>query len=315
MTHYNWLPNALKSYRQPQTKDETMSTTTTEMTEKVEQVKVASGFAKRNTNKNRIEEEEAELEALIKNNKGEDNQVEETDDGPEPTSAEEKTFKKRYGDLRRHSQKKEDELQQQIDELRTQLEASTKKEIKYPKSESELEEWMEKYPDVAQIVETIAMKKAREQASEFESKFKEIDDMKSEALREKAEAELMRLHPDFGDIRDSDEFHNWVEEQPKWVMDALYDNDKDAVSAARAIDLYKADMGIKTKKSSSNKDAAKAVGTRSQRSSPESDGSGKTIKESDVARMTAQQYEKMQEEIADAIRSGNFVYDLSGSAR
>ena len=293
-----------------------MSTTTTEMATKVEQVKVASGFAKRNANKKRIEDEEAELEALLKGNQEEQETTEESiDDGPEPTSAEEKTFKKRYGDLRRHSQKKEDELQQQIDELRTQLEASTKKEIKYPKSESELEEWMEKYPDVAQIVETIAMKKAREQASEFESKFKEIDEMKSEALREKAEAELMRLHPDFGDIRDSDEFHNWVEEQPKWVMDALYDNDKDAVSAARAIDLYKADMGIKTKKSSSNKDAAKAVGTRSQRSLPESDGSGKTIKESDVARMTAQQYEKMQEEIADAIRSGNFVYDLSGSAR
>ena len=33
-----------------------MSTTTTEMTEKVEQVKVASGFAKRNANKKRIEE-------------------------------------------------------------------------------------------------------------------------------------------------------------------------------------------------------------------------------------------------------------------
>jgi len=42
-----------------------MSTTTTEMTEKVEQVKVASGFAKRNANKQRIEEEEAELAKLL----------------------------------------------------------------------------------------------------------------------------------------------------------------------------------------------------------------------------------------------------------
>ena len=293
-----------------------MSTTTTEMATKVEQVKVASGFAKRNANRKRIEDEEAELEALIKGNQPDQEANEETiDDGPEPEGAEEKTFKKRYGDLRRHAQKTESELQNQIDELRTQLEASTKKEIKYPKSESELESWMQQYPDVAQIVETIAMKKAHEQASEFESKFKQIDEMKAEALREKAQAELMRLHPDFEQIRDTDEFHNWVEEQPKWVQDALYDNDSDAVSAARAIDLYKADMGIKTKKASSNKDAAKAIGTRSQRSSPDGDGSGKIIKESDVDRMTPQQFEKMREEILEAQRSNNFIYDLSGSAR
>jgi hypothetical protein len=294
-----------------------MSTTTTEMTEKVEQVKVASGFAKRNANKKRIEDEEAELEAMLKENQGETNEATEeaVDDGPEPEGAEEKTFKKRYGDLRRHSQKKENELQQQIDDLRLQLEASTKKEIQYPKSESELEAWMEKYPDVAQIVETIAMKKAHEQASEFESKFKQIDDMKSEARREKAEAELMRLHPDFEEIRDTDEFHEWVEEQPKWVQDALYDNDSDAVSASRAIDLYKADKGIGKKKSTKDRDAAKAVGTRSERSTPEGDESKSYIKESDVNRMTAQQYEARQEEIAEAIRTGKFIYDLSGSAR
>jgi hypothetical protein len=168
---------------------------------------------------------------------------------------------------------------------------------------------------VAQIVETIAMKKAHEQASEFESKFKAIDEMKMEAQREKAEAELMQVHPDFEQIRETDEFHNWVEEQPKWVQDALYDNDNDAKSASRAIDLYKADMGIKKSKGSSNKDAAKAVGTRSGRSTPEGDESKSYIKESDVNRMTAQQYESKQEEIAEAIRTGKFIYDLSGSAR
>lgn len=295
-----------------------MSTTTTEMTEKVEQVKVASGFAKRNANKKRIEDEEKEIEELIKANKGEvdDPQEESEVVEPEPEGAEEKTFKKRYGDLRRHSQKKESDLQKQIDDLKTQLEASTKKQIQYPKSEDELTQWMEQYPDVAKIVETIAMKKAHEQTSEFESKFRQIDEMKHEAKREKAEAELMRIHPDFEEIRDGDEFHDWVEEQPKWVQDALYDNDTDAVSAARAIDLYKADKGITGKKTSSaEKDAAKAVGTRTERSSPEGDETKSYIKESDVNRMTADQYEKMQDEIAEAIRTGKFIYDLSGSAR
>lgn len=293
-----------------------MSTTTTEMATKVEQVKVASGFAKRNANKERIEAEEKELEELRKANMpSADSEDSQDDEAGEPEGAEEKTFKKRYGDLRRHAQKKETELQDQIDELRTQLEASTKKEIKYPKSEAELESWMKQYPDVAQIVETIAMKKAREQASEFESKFKEIDEMKSEALREKAEAELIRLHPDFVEIRDSDEFHNWVEEQPKWVMDALYDNDTDAVSAARAVDLYKADMGIKTKKSSSSKEAAKAVGTRSERNTPEQDGKGKILRESEVNKWSADEFERRREEVLQAQREDRFILDMSGGAR
>ena len=287
-------------------------------TAEVKEVRTA-GFMKRNANKERIEQEEKEMEELLKAQRGNEEEQEEdsdsVDDGREPEGAEEKTFKKRYGDLRRHAQKKEQDLQKQIDELRTQLEASTKKEIKYPKSEEELGQWMTQYPDVAKIVETIAMKKAHEQASEFESKFKQIDEMKMEALREKAEAQLMRLHPDFDTIRDSDEFHDWVEEQPKWVQDALYDNDNDAVSAARAIDSYKSDKGIKAKKPSSNKEAAKSIGTRGERNSPYTDDTKSYIRESQIARMSSQEYEKREDEIAEAIRTGKFIYDVSGSAR
>ena len=294
-----------------------MSTSTTEIVEKVEQEKVVSGFAKRNANKQRIEDEEKELEELLKVQKNtEEETAEDSPEEPEPKTAEEKTFKKRYGDLRRHAQKTESDLQKQIDELKVQLEASTKKQIQYPKSEDELAEWMEQYPDVAKIVETIAMKKAHEQTSEFESKFKEIDEMKHEAKREKAEAELMRLHPDFEEIRDGEEFHEWVEDQPKWVQDALYDNDSDAISASRAIDLYKSDKGLLgKKKTSKDKKAAQAVETRSERSTPEPDDAASSIKESDVAKMTAQQYEANADKIAEAVRSGKFIYDVSGAAR
>lgn len=106
--------------------------------------------------------------------------------------------------------------------------------------------------------------------------------MKATATREKAEVELLKLHPDFGEIRDSDDFHEWAEEQPKWVQEALYENDADARSAARAIDLYKADKNIKPKKSASSKDAARSVETRNERSKPQSDPMGNAIKESDV---------------------------------
>ena len=140
--------------------------------------------------------------------------------------------------------------------------------------------------------------------------------MSVEAKKEKAEAELMRLHPDFDTIRDSDDFHEWAEEQPKWVQDALYENDNDARSAARAIDLYKSDRNInKNTKAKSDKNAAMDVGTKTTKTKVDTDESGKKIRESDVQKMSAVQYEKQADTIMEAIRSGNFIYDVSGSAR
>jgi uncharacterized protein YifE (UPF0438 family) len=233
----------------------------------------------------------------------------------EPTSAEEKTFKKRYSDLRRHQQQQAEEFKKQISELRTQLDSATKKEMKLPKSDEDIETWAKEYPDVAAIVETIAMKKASEQASALEDRIKAIDEMQMSATKEKAEAELMRLHPDFDTIRDSDSFHEWAEEQPKWVQDALYENDNDARSAARAIDLYKADMGIGKKKPKSDKEAAKSVSTKDSRSKPQENEESTYLKESEVQRMSPKEYEKRSDEIMEAIRSGKFIYDISGSAR
>tara|TARA_S200002703_G_scaffold33298_1_gene28833 strand:- start:1386 stop:2237 length:852 start_codon:yes stop_codon:yes gene_type:complete len=278
----------------------------------VEKVETKSAFInKKYTNEDRLKKEEEELEQLMSEQKGEAPEQE-----AEPANAEEKSFKKRYGDLRRHMQQKEKEWTDKFDSIQKQLTEATKKEMKLPTSEEHLDAWMKKYPDVAGIVETIAIKKAKEQASELEERVKAVDEMRETAAREKAEAELMKLHPDFDDIRDSDDFHEWANEQPKWVQDALYENDNDARAAARAIDLYKSDKNISSKKKrNTDKDAARSVNSRNSRSRPDtSDGSG-AILESEVNRMSAQEYEKRSDEIMEAIRTGNFVYDLSGNAR
>ena len=278
------------------------------------QEKKVIGFATRSANKERIEQEEKELEELKKQNTGEVKEVEQEE--LEPTTAEERSFKKRYGDLRRHSQKKEHDFQKQIDDLRTQLDASTKKEIKLPKTEEEIDAWTKEYPDVAGIVETIAIKKAKEQSKDLEERLKQINTMQDNALREKAEVELLKKHPDFIDIKNQDEFHDWVEEQPKWVQQALYENENDANSAARAIDLYKSDMGISTKKVTAKDkslDAAKSVATN--KGNPNTSSEVSVFKESDIEKMSDREYEVNQEEITKAIQNGKFIYDLTGSAR
>ena len=284
------------------------------MAEEMQSPKKVAFANRKYTNEEKRKMEEEELEQMLKEQRGETEEVtEEVEE--EPTSAEEKTFKKRYSDLRRHQQKQAEELRQEIDTLKRQLSDAAKQEIKLPKSDEDIETWAKEYPDVAAIVETIAMKKASEQASALEERIKAIDEMQMSATKEKAEAELMRLHPDFDTIRDSDEFHEWAESQPKWVQDALYENDNDARSAARAIDLYKADMGIGKKKPKSDKDAAKTVTTKDSRSKPQENEESTYLKESEVQRMSPKEYEKRSDEIMEAIRSGKFIYDISGSAR
>ena len=283
-----------------------------------QQVKVAA-FAKRNKNTDRIEQDEEEIRQLEeKRNAPPVEPVKKDDDldGPEPTDAEERTFKKRYGDLRRHSQKIQHDLQTQLDSIKEQLEKTAAKEMKLPSSEADLAQWMQSYPDVAKIVETIAIKKAKEQSRGIEERLKRIDDLEKQALIDKAEADLMRLHPDFAQIKQDDEFHDWVEQQPKWIQQALYDNDTDAVAASRAIDLYKADKGIKTRtKKDDTKDAARSVNTRFERNTPSATNTEGVFSESQVDKMTIQQYEANEEAIVASMRNGTFVRDLSGGAR
>jgi hypothetical protein len=276
-------------------------------------------MAKRSTHEDRIKKDEEELQQLLKEQTGDEEQEENKDsieEKEEPKNAEERTFKKRYGDLRRHSQEKEKEYQKRLKDLESQLDNAAKKEMKLPKSDEDLEAWAKEYPDVAKIVETIAMKKAREQSEQLEKKIKQIDEMNMSAVKERAEVELLKLHPDFDEIRDSDDFHEWAEQQPKWIQDALYENENDARAAGRAIDLYKADRNIGKKDTSKDdKSAAKAINTKSKKTEVDVTETSKKIRESDVQKMSADQYEKNADMIMEAIRSGNFLYDISGSAR
>jgi len=307
--------------------------------------KVVIGRSGYLTNEERIKKDEAELEEMKKKARAaagitdEEETTEVEPDGEEPKaepvqaesdtkqeekpeakaqeddtelSAEEKNFKKRYGDLRRHQQDKEKEFTAKIEALESQLSKAAKNELILPKSEEELEKFQKENPDVAALFLTMAKKESKASAEELEKRMAELEELRIDAKKEKAEAELVKMHPDFIEIRQDDTFHNWAEEQPKWVQDALYENVDDAKSVARVIDLYKVDNGITNKKKAkpSEKAAASSVKTKSA-AAPEPDESAKMVRESEVAAMSMKEYERRQEEILDAQRNGNFIYDMS----
>ena len=227
-------------------------------------------------------------------------------------SPEEKSFKKRYGDLRRHMQQKEKEWEDKFSSFESRM---RKESIVPPKSDEDIEKWAREYPDVAGIVETIAAKKAQEMFKKAEDRLSQLDEIQYEAERKTAEAKISESHPDFSKLRESDTFHQWAEEQPKWVRDALYENMDDPDSVVRVIDLYKIDTGHTTQdKKAKTKAAAKPIGRGSRTQVDPTEG-GSVIRESDVNKMSAVEFEAREEEISKAMRTGKFVYDLTGSAR
>jgi len=286
----------------------------------------SAGFVDRGYNyerkRSRIENEEEEIKRLEAQQRGEESgsieeetsETEETNTEVEETtlSAEERSFKKRYGDLRRHMQEKEKEWNDKFETFEKRMK---KESIVPPKSDEDIEQWAKEYPDVAGIVETIAAKKAQEMFSKADVRLQELDKAQSEAQRMKAENAIRKSHEDFDDLRSSDEFHNWADEQPKWVQDALYENSDDPASVVRIIDLYKSDKGLtKTAKKARAKDAASTV-TRRTKTSVDVEDANDSIRESDVARMSDKEFEANADNINKAIRSGKFVYDVSGKAR
>jgi hypothetical protein len=275
-----------------------------------------------NANRRRAEKEEKEIEELMESRQEDKEQEQEVvavvaeapkeaaSDEDKDLTREEKTYKKRYDDLRRHQNK----LVEQVKTLEAQV--SDPSSFAAPTTEEELEAWKEKYPDVANIVSTLAKKEAQAMYNAADERLSRLDEIAEQADRAKAEAEIRAIHSDFDELKDSDVFHDWVDVQPKWVKDALYVNSDDPASVARVIDLYKADNNIVNKgKKASAKKAAAAIVTKKGRTSVDADESNGRITESDVNKMSTVEYEKRSDEIMEAIRGGRFVYDMTGAAR
>ena len=261
--------------------------------------------------KNSIEEDEQEIEELEKIRAGEE-EAEKAE--KEPDHPEERTFKKRYGDLRRHLQKKEDEHRKELMTVREQISNLTKTQVRLPKTDEEIDDWANKYPDVAKVVETIATKKARENSKQIEEKLAYLSEKEQRVNRREAETELGKRHPDYDELRSDPNFHEWAERQPKMIQQALYDNEDDYEAASKAIDLFKLERERDSVNRSSPKEAARSVNTRRKTREPNQDPKAKWS-ESKVRKLSGKQWDKHHEEIEEAIASGNFEYDETGAAR
>ena len=217
-------------------------------------------------------------------------------------------YKKRYDDLKKHYDSKLNEFKSREQEL---IEEATKNRTEYkaPKTEEELEQFKNQYPDVYEVVETVAHLQSESKAKVLEERLSKLQERENQLVRQDAEKRLMERHPDFEDIRNSDDFHGWAKEQPKVIQDWIYSNANDADLASRALDLFKKDFGIDIPKAKSSskptrKSAADMVSTKTTSVEPKQQ---RIWSEKEIAAMSVAEFDKFEKEISDAMQMGRIV--------
>ena len=216
-------------------------------------------------------------------------------------------YKKRYDDLKRYYDRKLGEWTSKENDLKTQLRDNRPK-YQPPKSKEELEAFKNDYPDIYGVVETVSHLQSENQMQTLQEEVESLKKRNEALAQREAQLELGRLHPDFNDIKESDDFHNWADSQPMEIKSWIYENNSDGKLAARAIDLYKKDRGLgsdkktETKTATQNQGADLLVKTREQVQVPQSNEV--VFNRSDIANMSDEEFMQYEKDIVKAQREG-----------
>jgi hypothetical protein len=216
-------------------------------------------------------------------------------------------YKKRYDDLKKHYDNKLNQFKAREEELLTQVKQP---EYVAPKTEEELEKFKTEYPDVYEVVETVAHLQSESKAKILEERLSKLQERENELIRQDAEKRLLDRHPDFEDIRNSDDFHDWAKQQHSSIQAWIYENNNDADLASRALDLFKRDIGIEPSKAKSSskrqtrKSAADMVSTKTTSVEPSKE---KIWSEKEIASMSMEEFDKYESEISEAMQQGRIV--------
>ena len=222
-------------------------------------------------------------------------------------------YKKRYDDLKKHYDTKVNEFKQEIADLKTAMQApqaQMPEGVPMPKTPEELQAFKNQYPEVFEVVQTVSSLQAESQLSELREELGTIKEREKQLEKQKAYEELLRLHPDFDDIKGDDKFLEWLQEQPESISDGIYKNNTDARWAARVLDLYKADTGQNTKKRTKSKSsAAEAVTRTAAREVKTTVGNDRIWKASEIGKMKPWEFEKAEAELDAARAEGRIDYN------
>jgi len=217
-------------------------------------------------------------------------------------------YKKRYDDLKKHYDQKLSEFKRTEQELRDQAKEA-EPQYQAPKSQEDLDRFRTEYPDLYDTVETVAHMRSQQEVEALRSRFSVIEQREAQIAAREAESALQERHPDFDQIRGDDSFHEWAQEQPDQIQDWIYNNPNNVTLAVKALDLYKLETGKgqgSRKRRSGNRQpqggsAADMVSTKTTNVDAKE---AKIWTESEIAKMSLDQFDRHEEEIKIAMEEG-----------
>ena len=219
-------------------------------------------------------------------------------------------YKKRYDDLKKHYDGRVNSFKSREEELLAEIRTNRPK-YKAPKSAEEIEAFKKEYPDVYGVVETVAHLRSSKETEDLKQEIKSLKELNQTVNKEKAEARLARMHPDFEQIRESDAFHSWAESQPEAIKGWVYGNATNAELASRAIDLFKQDTGKSKSNTEVSGDLVAASEMVKVKNSKEIGyGSKKIWTRSQIAAMSQSEFDKNEKSITDAMSEGRVINDM-----
>jgi hypothetical protein len=215
-------------------------------------------------------------------------------------------YKKRYDDLKTHYDSRLNEFKVREQEL-IQEAVSNRPEYKAPKSAEELEKFKNEYPDVMAVVETVAHLESESKTRVLEERLSALQDRENELVRKDAETNLREKHPDFDEIRNSDDFQEWANLQPESIKDWIFNNPNDATLASRALDLFKKDIGLEQPKSNSKQTKQSAADMISTKTTSVESNQQRVWSEREIAAMSVAEFDKYESEISEAMQEGRII--------
>ena len=215
-------------------------------------------------------------------------------------------YKKRYDDLKAHYDSKLEEFKAREAEL-----LKEKSNYVAPKSTEDLDKFKKEYPDVYEVVETVAHMQSEQKTKDLENRLAALQQRESELIHRDAEKRLTDKHPDYDEIKNSDEFHSWAKAQPQSIQDWIYKNSSDADLASRALDLYKRDTGLdappKRTRSNSKRTQSTAADMVSTKTTAVEPKQKKIWSEREIAKMSIDEFDRFEEDITNAISEGRIA--------
>jgi hypothetical protein len=219
-------------------------------------------------------------------------------------------WKKRYSDLKRYHDTKQNEWKQNTELLEAQFEAQKRVPAELPKTAEELESFRTEYPEIFSVMQSVSQLEAGSRVSELETQIEHLRENEQTARETVSEQELLIRHPDFIELKETDSFKEWLSVQPENISDGLYKNKSDVDWAARVVDLYKLDTGHsqgEPKQSTVRNDAAAAV-TKTRTSSARNVSDSKKVWTNlEISRLKPHEFEKFEKEIETANREGRIA--------